>query len=129
MWEGLADGSSKYTYGHVIRTTAETMSYFTGVPVKNILRDVEGLAKTTAEAFGAGTAVKYQVAKWTYTLSEDSKNRATFADLYYDALAEGDRALANEILRYMRSQGVTEKYIKNRKKNWSESRGGGSGRK
>lgn len=120
MWEGLADGSSKYTYGHVIRTTAETMSYFTGVPVKNFLRDVEGITKTVAEAFGAGTAVKFQVAKWTYTLSEDSKNRATFADLYYDALAEGDRALANEILHYMRSQGVTEKYIKNRKKTWSE---------
>lgn len=120
MWEGLADGTSKYTYGHVIRTTAETMSYFTGVPVKNFLRDVEGITKTVAEAFGAGTAVKYQVAKWTYTLSEDSKNRATFADMYYDALAEGDQALANEILRYMRSQGVTEKYIKNRKKTWSE---------
>lgn len=123
MWEGLADGSSKYTYGHVIRTTAETMSYFTGVPVKNILRDAEGITKTVAEAFGAGTAVKYQVAKLTYTLSEDSKNRATFADLYYDALAEGDRALANEILRYMRSKGVTEKYIKNRKKTWDEHNG------
>lgn len=120
MWEGLADGSSKYTYGHVIRTTAETMSYFTGVPVKNFLRDVEGITKSVAEAFGYGTAVKFEIAKWTYTLSEDSKNRATFADLYYDALAEGDRALANEILRYMRSKGVTEKYIKNRKKTWSE---------
>lgn len=120
MWEGLADGSSKYTYGHVIRTTAETMSYFTGVPVKNILRDVEGLAKSTAEAFGAGTAVKFQVAKWTYTLDEASKNRTTFLYLYYEAQADGDKALANEIYRYMRNQGVTDKYIKDktRRKNW-----------
>ena len=123
MWEGLADGSSKYTYGHVIRTTLETMSYFTGIPVKNLWRDAEGLTKSVAEAFGYGTAVKFEVAKWTYTLSEDSKNRLTFLHLYYEADANGDRALASEILKYMRGKGVTDKYIKdkNRRKKWEES--------
>ncbi len=122
MWEGILDGSSKYTPAHAVRKTAEAISYFTGLPVKNVLRDVESITKCVAEAFGNGTAVKFQTAKWTYTLSESSNNRYIFADLYYDALSEGDHALAREIKRYMTSHGVTTKYIDGRKSTWSKNK-------
>ena len=122
MWEGIANGSSKYSTAHVVRKTAEAISYFTGLPVRNLLRDAEGIAKSIAEAFGGGTEMKYISAKLMYTLGPDSGNRTIFADLYYDALADGNSELANEIRGYMISKGVDSDYIKRRKKKWEENR-------
>lgn len=122
MWEGIANGSSKYSTAHVMRKTAEAVSYFTGLPVRNLLRDAEGLAKSIAEAFGGGTEMKYISAKLMYALGPDSGNRTIFADLYYDALADSNTELANEIRGYMISKGVDSDYIKRRKKKWEENR-------
>ena len=105
-----------------MRKTAEAISYVTGLPVRNLLRDAEGLAKSIAEAFGGGTEMRYLSAKIMYTLGPDSGNRTIFADLYYDALADGNTELANEIRGYMISKGVDSDYIKHRKKKWEENR-------
>ena len=118
MWQKVIDGSSKYTTAHVTRKTAEAISYVTGVPLANILRDAESASKAVSEVFGNGTAAKFQTAKMTYKVTDYTKS--TFADLYYDAKAEGDSKLANEIYRYMKSQGVTEEYIKSRQKTWKK---------
>ena len=121
MWEGIANGTSKYSTAHVMRKTAEAVSYFTGLPVRNVLRDAEGIVKGVAGAFGGGTEMRYLSAKMMYTLGPDSGNRSIFADLYYDALAEGNSELANEIRSYMISKGVESDYIKRRKKTWDKN--------
>ncbi len=123
MWEDiLIAKDSKYTKAQAMRKSAEAISYITGHPVKNILRDAEAVTKVVAEGVGNLTAVEFELAKWTYTLGAKSDNRYIFADLYYDALAEGDKPLAAEIKRYMQSQGVTYDYINGRKKTWQKNR-------
>jgi hypothetical protein len=102
------------------RKTAEAITYVTGVPLANILRDVESASKAVSEVFGNGTAAKFQTAKMTYRITDNT--RYIFADLYYDAKAEKDNKLANEIYRWMKSQGITEEYIKGREKTWKKHR-------
>ena len=54
----------------------------------------------------------------TYKVTDNT--RYIFADLYYDAKAEKDNRLANEVYRWMKSQGITDEYIKGREKSWKK---------
>ncbi len=48
-WQKIIEGDSKYTIAQVTRETAEAISYLTGIPVRNILRDAEAIKKKAEE--------------------------------------------------------------------------------
>ena len=47
-WQKIITGESKYT-AQVTRETAEAFSYLTGIPLRNVLRDVEAIKKKVEE--------------------------------------------------------------------------------
>lgn len=112
---------STYTQLEVMTNTALTFMYVLGVPLTNAKRDLESIALTGAEAVDNPDVFlwymknKYQVNKNTQYI---------WADAYYDALDKGNDATAKKIYNYMISQGLTKKYIQNRKKTWEKHRYG-----
>ena len=113
--------STKYSELEVWNLCAQGMLYALGVPVSNVWRDAKSAFLTYKEATGNYKAF-FNFAKVSYQLGEKTESRSIFADMYYDALERGDKALAKEIYSYMIQKGVTKKYIDGRKKTWAEHR-------
>ena len=118
MWGKVLNGDSDYTMVHVTRKFAEAVAYLTGLPLANALRDVEGVARTTADAVGEGLFADYIYAQLVYH-PVNKKNE--YIKIYYNALHEGDRALAAEIKKFLLSKGVSKDDIDKYKSTWKQS--------
>lgn len=94
---------SKYTGFEEYSNVAFAIAYSLGIPVSNVKRDLEALALTGAEATNNPDVAlwfmknKYQV---------NSKTKSLWINSYFNALENGNEGLANNIKKYITSNGV-----------------------
>ena len=94
---------SKYTGFEEYSNVAFAVAYALGIPVSNVKRDIEAAALTGAEATNNPDVAlwfmknKYQV---------NSKTKSLWINSYFNALDNGNEGLANNIKKYITSNGV-----------------------
>ena len=94
---------SKYTGIEEVSNVIFAITYAAGIPISNVRRDLEAAALTGAEATNNPDVAlwfmknKYQV---------NSKTKSLWISSYFNALENGNQGLANNIKRYITSNGV-----------------------
>lgn len=109
-WPQFLSGNSKYTAQYLIKETAASLSKLFGLPVANIIRDVESmvnLSLTIADDNGADTlALRYAFAKKNLDM-QHSANKQTFVKYLFEARQKGDLEMATRIYNDLIGAGYT----------------------
>lgn len=99
----LAKGESQYTPSYVLAYTLRMSSSMTGLPVNNIVRDLESLVDEIA---ATDPEAGYKNAKTKYVLNSND-NLAMYVDMIIEAKMAGDKELQDKIIRELNEVGVT----------------------
>lgn len=95
----------KYRYGYLVKELAEDFSGLTGIPIKNVNRQITLIVRSAGNLIGGTYYAEYWVDKLKYNI-QDSKNRSVFYKHYTDALLAGYDAQADMMLADMVSNGI-----------------------
>ena len=96
---------NKYSFAYKFKTTVESISDVTGIPLKNVLREMDTVVRTVGNAIGGVYYGEYLLEKAHYNISNPD-NRSKFYKHYTDALMAGDEAAADMILEDMVVNGI-----------------------
>lgn len=94
-WDKFFAGESKYTAGYLITESVKALSSLTGVPVKNVARDMEAIISNTTDVFG-NQEDKYKENKRKYSLYSEENVSMYIKDLV-EAKFNGNEELAVKI--------------------------------
>ena len=95
----------KYSLPHKFRSLASSICEMTGIPMKNVLRELDTIARTVGNAVGGYHYGEYFLEKCRHNIS-NSDNRSVFYKHYTDALLAGDEKAAAMILEDMVVNGI-----------------------
>lgn len=95
----------KYRFGYLVKELAEDFSGLTGIPIKNVNRQITLIVRSAGNLIGGTYYAEYWVDKLKYNI-QDSKNRSVFYKHYTDALLAGYDAQADMMLADMVSNGI-----------------------
>lgn len=106
--EKFMKGESEYTAKYIVLNTAQATSKFSGIPLKNIIRDATAIIDTANQV--AGGESDYKWLKRTYDIGSD-ENRKKYSKMMLDATEKGNQKLADKIKSDMISAGIPEDKI------------------
>lgn len=99
-------GDSKYTPQYVAANAIQAMSKATGIPIKNITRDVVSMIDTVINAIDG--EADYQWLKQTYSISG---NKKMYVEMMMQAQDTGDPKLAKTIRTDLIKSGISEEEL------------------
>ena len=95
----------KYSLPYKFRNTAVSIFELTGIPMKNVLRELDTAVRTVGNAVGGYHYGEYLLEKCHHNIA-NSDNRSKFYKHYTDALLAGDEAAAAMIRNDMVINGI-----------------------
>lgn len=106
--EKLYQGDSKLTPQYVILYTAQACSKLTGIPIKSIMREAEGLINTAVNAMDG--KADYEWTKQKYEI-RNKENLKRYAKIMLEAYEGGNAGLAKEIKEDLNQAGIDNESI------------------
>lgn len=116
-WDNYISGESPYTIAFLVKDTVGNLSKVTGIPVKNLMRELDGFMNLFVNMLG-NDGLRYVVDRSKLSIGS-KKNLNFYAKKIVDALYNGNSALATRIYNDMVTAGYDNDTIDERRKNIS----------
>ena len=110
-WLQYFQGDSKYTIPYLIMETMDSTSIITGVPVRNLNRDI--IKPLIRSLYSVWDGDEYRALKLKYDIGSE-KNLGYYADMMVDAMIEGDQTRMEQIKADMLEAGLENEDISSR---------------
>lgn len=110
-WVQYFQGDSKYTIPYLLMETMDSTSIITGVPVRNLNRDI--IKPLIRSLYSAWDGDEYRALKLKYDIGSE-KNLGYYADMMVDAMIAGDEEKMEQIKADMLEAGLEEADISSR---------------
>ena len=110
-WVQYFQGDSKYTIPYLLMETMDSTSIITGVPVRNLNRDI--IKPAIRSLYSAWDGDEYRALKLKYDIGNE-KNLGYYAEMMVDAMLAGDNAKMEQIKADMLEAGLEKEDISSR---------------
>ena len=110
-WVQYFQGDSKYTIPYLLMETMDSTSIITGVPVRNLNRDI--IKPAIRSLYSAWDGDEYRALKLKYDIGNE-KNLGYYAEMMVDAMLAGDNAKMEQIKADMLEGGLEKEDISSR---------------